>query len=386
MKQKPYAYGFHWETVHDTSGEVVASGFSRDDSPPPGQSDVAEFSTRVTAVTAFMEMGDPRSGSAGAAVTSTPAGVVPRLLNDAKKACDDLHRHYQGNAMPDAVYAAFAFLRDDLIPSLAATETFRATPAFSQVALDVLAERVRQDAKWGGPAHDDQHGLEDFCGFINQRTTDLARGFETTEYARKTMIEIAALAVAAVESMDRKEQARIGRKMIASLRDALQQTNDAAAAAMPSSTTAKILFQDESAPLISAERLCRGIGIAPNDRSLPSVPASLIDAITTYGDARADGDMEAGAQRLAACITEIRQWMPNSINMTWDRPVSPGWYWYRLSGGSALQPALVFLREGALWYTLEMVDVDGPSDGLQMDDCHADARWSVTPISEPETA
>lgn len=72
------------------------------------------------------------------------------------------------------------------------------------ITLEVIAERARQDAKWGGPEHDDQHGLADFCGFINQRTADLARGFETTEHARKRMIQIAALAVAAVESIDRK--------------------------------------------------------------------------------------------------------------------------------------------------------------------------------------
>lgn len=74
------------------------------------------------------------------------------------------------------------------------------------VVLEVIAERVRQDAKWGGPAQDDQHDLEEFCNIINQRTLAMARGFETKGHARKRMIQIAALAVAAVESMDRKKR------------------------------------------------------------------------------------------------------------------------------------------------------------------------------------
>lgn len=76
------------------------------------------------------------------------------------------------------------------------------------LTLEIIAERARQDARWGGPEHDDQHGLEDFVGFINARTSELARGFESAEVARKRMIQIAALAVAAVESMDRKTENR----------------------------------------------------------------------------------------------------------------------------------------------------------------------------------
>lgn len=62
---------------------------------------------------------------------------------------------------------------------------------------EIPAERARQDAKWGGAAHDDQHNTGEFVQFIWQRL----HGNATT---RKDLIQIAALAVAAVESMDRR--------------------------------------------------------------------------------------------------------------------------------------------------------------------------------------
>ena len=61
---------------------------------------------------------------------------------------------------------------------------------------EVVTERARQDAKWGGPAHDDQHTPAEFAGFIRDRL-----GYSPT---RKDFVQIAALAVAAVESMDRR--------------------------------------------------------------------------------------------------------------------------------------------------------------------------------------
>ena len=40
----------------------------------------------------------------------------------------------------------------DLLP-----ETMGYLPSKHRVMLDILCERTRQDAKWGGPAHDDTH-------------------------------------------------------------------------------------------------------------------------------------------------------------------------------------------------------------------------------------
>lgn len=65
---------------------------------------------------------------------------------------------------------------------------------------EVVAERERQDVKWGGPRHDDGHAVIDWADFISQRTADIAL-CRTNE--RRAFVEIAALAVAAIESMDR---------------------------------------------------------------------------------------------------------------------------------------------------------------------------------------
>lgn len=79
--------------------------------------------------------------------------------------------------------------------------------------LEIEARRAQQDAKHGGPAHDDTHTTHDWCRFIheftnraeygpNHRTNDFpvwdAAAFEDC------MIDVAALAVAAILSNRRK--------------------------------------------------------------------------------------------------------------------------------------------------------------------------------------
>lgn len=67
---------------------------------------------------------------------------------------------------------------------------------------DIDKERQYQDDKWGGPEHDDQHSVHDFIAFIAKYA---GRAVETTpEEERKAMIQVAALAVAYVELLDRK--------------------------------------------------------------------------------------------------------------------------------------------------------------------------------------
>lgn len=68
---------------------------------------------------------------------------------------------------------------------------------------EIVTERARQDAKWGGPAHDDQHTMGDFMRFIQQRTGPFP--------SRKDLIQIAALAVAAIESLDRRAAPAAGK-------------------------------------------------------------------------------------------------------------------------------------------------------------------------------
>ncbi len=68
-----------------------------------------------------------------------------------------------------------------------------------QVFREIEAERVRQDAKWGGPAHDDEHTFADWIDYIKEHTNNARfKGF------RIEMVKIAALAIAAIESTARK--------------------------------------------------------------------------------------------------------------------------------------------------------------------------------------
>lgn len=71
---------------------------------------------------------------------------------------------------------------------------------------EVSTERTRQDEKWGGSIHDDKHHTVDFCRFIKNYTgwAEMMSMMDSPEKARKRLIQIAALASAAVESIDRK--------------------------------------------------------------------------------------------------------------------------------------------------------------------------------------
>jgi hypothetical protein len=72
-----------------------------------------------------------------------------------------------------------------------------------EVLAEISAERSRQDEMFGGPPHDDEHTLNDWYGYIRSRL-DEAISTERPEIARKKLIAVAALAVAAIESADRK--------------------------------------------------------------------------------------------------------------------------------------------------------------------------------------
>lgn len=71
---------------------------------------------------------------------------------------------------------------------------------------EITDERARQDEKWGGPEHDDQHSTTEFCGFIQDYAAWARRmdQMNSPDKARRRLIQVAALAVAAVESIDRK--------------------------------------------------------------------------------------------------------------------------------------------------------------------------------------
>jgi hypothetical protein len=67
---------------------------------------------------------------------------------------------------------------------------------------NIRAERHRQDAKWGGPEHDDEHDPLHWCGFVGEHLARARK--ERGVIYRYQMIRVAALAIAAVESFDRR--------------------------------------------------------------------------------------------------------------------------------------------------------------------------------------
>lgn len=83
-----------------------------------------------------------------------------------------------------------------------------------QVLDAILRERAAQDSQWGGAAHDDEQEPHDWLAYIDKQrrhafrdTAPMATGSKPyNEAMRARLVKIAALAVASIESMDRKER------------------------------------------------------------------------------------------------------------------------------------------------------------------------------------
>lgn len=71
-----------------------------------------------------------------------------------------------------------------------------------RIAIEVIGERERQDHKWGGPAHDDRHSSFEFIDYVLDQV-GIARNEKSSKH-RARLLKIAALAVAAIEVIDRK--------------------------------------------------------------------------------------------------------------------------------------------------------------------------------------
>ena len=85
-----------------------------------------------------------------------------------------------------------------------AAEDERLHTALAQIA----EERARQDANWGGPDHDDSHERRDWLSFIIEHVDRAKkviprRGPQDLDEHRKQLVEIGALAVAAIQAHDR---------------------------------------------------------------------------------------------------------------------------------------------------------------------------------------
>ena len=70
---------------------------------------------------------------------------------------------------------------------------------------EITKERVYQDRKWGGPEHDDLQCYNNWVAYITKYATGWAwKGIVPLSEFRRSMLKVAALAVAAIESVDRE--------------------------------------------------------------------------------------------------------------------------------------------------------------------------------------
>ena len=73
------------------------------------------------------------------------------------------------------------------------------------IIAEINVERTRQDKEWGGQINDDLNTLRDWATYINYHAVINAYIHRAEKFAfRKSMIRVAALAIAAIESIDRK--------------------------------------------------------------------------------------------------------------------------------------------------------------------------------------
>ncbi|EPY00922.1 hypothetical protein [Magnetospirillum fulvum] len=80
-----------------------------------------------------------------------------------------------------------------------------ATVARCRILSEIIAERAHQDARWGGPAHDDTHDDLAWSWIIRHHLSKQRRPTDAaTDNYRQILVEIGALAVAAIESYDRR--------------------------------------------------------------------------------------------------------------------------------------------------------------------------------------
>ena len=98
------------------------------------------------------------------------------------------------------------FMLDGVIAQPSYTEVGGEEALASKCLTDIFVERKRQDAKYGGAVHDDAHTYEELCQFVKEKATvaKLCAHYKNHVDLRLRLIQTAALAIATVESMDRK--------------------------------------------------------------------------------------------------------------------------------------------------------------------------------------
>lgn len=84
--------------------------------------------------------------------------------------------------------------------------TIKMNAIFSEIA----KERSHQDQVWGGPEHDDLHNMRDWACYImlylGRAVGKEANWGRNESFVRTMFIKIAALCVAAIQSIDRRKK------------------------------------------------------------------------------------------------------------------------------------------------------------------------------------
>ena len=92
-------------------------------------------------------------------------------------------------------------------------EYVTASDSLARILGEVEGRRAVQDTKWGGPEHDDRHApmlwvrlIKKFADRAEQRRRHPCDGFDANQY-ESNLLDVAALAVAAIQSSRRKRNA-----------------------------------------------------------------------------------------------------------------------------------------------------------------------------------
>lgn len=83
-------------------------------------------------------------------------------------------------------------------------QTLRMVDLTTEATSDIAMERVLQDNQWGGPETDDLRTDAEWAEYIHKQVSKLFQDEGGALAARDRYVKIASLAVAAIQSIDRK--------------------------------------------------------------------------------------------------------------------------------------------------------------------------------------
>lgn len=140
-----------------------------------------------------------------------PTPLEAELLGALKQALVALGKEHDGTDFEADCAACHSYLDGRAVIAKAEAQQSSATmpQADAQEASlrmllgEVRYERHRQDLKWGGPDHDDRHTTAEFVEFIEGYVGRARMLASNPGRARRRLVQVAALALAACECIDR---------------------------------------------------------------------------------------------------------------------------------------------------------------------------------------